>query len=83
MSQITDLENQLAAAFDRLRAGVARGGSAGVDADSDSLRVRISDLETEKAGLAAQLNGLQSKRDKDVAALDELIAQLKPLIEET
>lgn len=84
MSQIAEFENQLAAAFDRLRAAMARGGSANTNAevDSDSLRARISDLETEKAGLASQLSGLRSKRDKDVAALDELIAQLKPLIEE-
>jgi len=82
MSQITDLENQLAAAFDRLRAAMARGGSGNVDAGSDSLMLRISDLEAEKAGLVDQLGGLRNKRDKDVAALDELIAQLKPLIEE-
>lgn len=82
MSQITELENQLAAAFDRLRAAISQGGGEGTGADDASLRARIADLETEKAGLSAQLVGMRAKRDKDVAALDELISQLKPLIEE-
>ena len=39
-------------------------------------------LEQDKAALEDELERLRAKRDKDVAALDELIAQLKPLIEE-
>ena len=38
---------------------------------------RISNAE-----LAEELEQMRVKRDKDVAALDDLIAQLKPLIEE-
>ena len=47
-----------------------------------ALRDRIAALESEKAELADELERLRVKRDKDVAALDDLIAQLKPLIEE-
>ena len=47
-----------------------------------ALRERITALESEKAELADELERLRVKRDKDVAALDDLIAQLKPLIEE-
>ena len=47
-----------------------------------ALRDRIAALESEKAELADELDRLRVKRDKDVAALDDLIAQLKPLIEE-
>lgn len=43
---------------------------------------RIAALENEKAELADELEKLRVKRDKDVAALDDLIAQLKPLIAE-
>ena len=47
-----------------------------------ALRERIATLEAEKAELAEELERLRVKRDKDVAALDDLIAQLKPLIAE-
>ena len=83
MSQITDLEAQLAAAFDRLRnAVIARSAAAGARPDEQALEKRIASLEAEKAALTDELERLRVKRDKDVAALDDLIAQLKPLIEE-
>lgn len=83
MSQITDLEAQLAAAFDRLRNAVlARSAAAQPKPDEQALEKRIAALEAEKAALSDELERLRVKRDKDVAALDDLIAQLKPLIEE-
>ena len=47
-----------------------------------ALLERLAALESENAELADELERLRVKRDKDVAALDDLIAQLKPLIEE-
>jgi uncharacterized coiled-coil DUF342 family protein len=83
MSQITDLEAQLAAAFDRLRnALAAKAAAAAPQPGERALKERISALESEKRELADELGRLRVKRDKDVAALDDLIAQLKPLIEE-
>jgi hypothetical protein len=83
MSQITELEVQLAEALDRLRSALAaRDASAAARPDERALRDRIAALEAEKAELADELERLRAKRDKDVAALDDLIAQLKPLIEE-
>lgn len=83
MSQITQLESQLAEAFERLRAAIAaREAAQRPPADEQALHDRIGRLEAEKAELADELARLQVKRDKDVAALDDLIAQLKPLIEE-
>jgi predicted nucleic acid-binding Zn-ribbon protein len=83
MSQITDLEAQLAEAFDRLRnALAARAAAAQPQPGERALKERIGALEGEKAELADELDRLRVKRDKDVAALDDLIAQLKPLIEE-
>ena len=83
MSQISQLEAQLSEALDRLRAALAaRDAAATVQPSEQALLDRIARLEGEKAELADELDRLQVKRDKDVAALDDLIAQLKPLIEE-
>lgn len=91
MSQITELESRLAEALDRLRAAVSAREAARETAvetagetrpDEQALRDRIDALEAEKADLADELERLRVKRDKDVAALDDLIAQLKPLIAE-
>ena len=83
MSQITQLEAQLSEALDRLRAALtAREAAASPQPDERAMLDRIAALENEKAELADELERLRVKRDKDVAALDDLIAQLKPLIEE-
>ena len=83
MSQISQLEAQLSEALGRLRAALtARDAAASVQPNEQALLDRIARLEGEKAELADELERLQVKRDKDVAALDDLIAQLKPLIEE-
>jgi predicted nucleic acid-binding Zn-ribbon protein len=83
MSQITQLEAQLAGALDRLRSAIAaKSVAAAPQPDERALRDRIAALEKEKAELGDELERLRVKRDKDVAALDDLIAQLKPLIEE-
>lgn len=83
MTQITDLDSRLADALDRLRAALdARDAAAAPPPDEAELHRRIAALEAENAALARELEQLRDKRDKDVAALDELITQLKPLIEE-
>ena len=83
MSQITQLETQLAEALDRLRSAFAAREAAALPQPGErALLDRIAALESQKAELADELDRLRVKRDKDVAALDDLIAQLKPLIEE-
>jgi len=83
MSQITQLQVQLAEALDALRSALAAREAALADEPGEAdLRERIATLEAEKADLADELERLRVKRDKDVAALDDLIAQLKPLIAE-
>lgn len=83
MSQITELDEQITEALGRLRAALAaREAAAAAEADGPDPKERIAALEGEKAELAEELTRLQAKRDKDVAALDDLIAQLKPLIQE-
>ena len=83
MSQITQLQAQLSDALDALRSALnAREASLAAQPGESELRERIATLEAEKAELADELEQLRVKRDKDVAALDDLIAQLKPLIAE-
>lgn len=82
MSQINQLEMQIAAALNRLRSAATPSVASGGDADARALHSRIVQLEQEKSALSGELESLRQKRDKDVAALDDLISQLKPLIEE-
>ena len=82
MTQFSQLEALLAEALDRLRAAIAARDAAAAANPEGELRERVAALEAEKAALADELERLRVKRDKDVAALDDLIAQLKPLIEE-
>lgn len=79
MSQLSDLQIQLGEALDRLRAAATGKPASG---DTTALEERIAALEHERVALNDELERLRDKRDKDVAALDELISQLKPLIEE-
>ena len=83
MSQFIELEAQFSQALDRLRSAVAARAAATEERPGERLlRERIDALEAEKAELVDELARLEAKRDKDVAALDDLIAQLKPLIAE-
>lgn len=83
MSQISQLDAQIAEALGRLRAALQAQDALTAAAPGEAeLRARIAKLEAENAALADELDRLRAKRDKDVAALDDLIAQLKPLIEE-
>jgi uncharacterized coiled-coil DUF342 family protein len=82
MSQISQLENRFTVALNRLRASIeARPAPAAKPAD-ETLAKRVEELEKERVALNGELERLREKRDRDVAHLDELIAQLKPLIEE-
>lgn len=82
MGQVNQLEEQFARALDRLREAIATRAPAGEGPEAEQLRQRVAALENDKARLLEELVSLRAKRDKDVAALDQLISQLKPLIEE-
>lgn len=83
MAQSSGVDDRIAAAIERLRAALdARDAAAAPAPDVEALQARVRELEQEKAALGDELDRLRAKRDKDVAALDELIVQLKPLIEE-
>ncbi|WP_424932042.1 hypothetical protein [Amaricoccus macauensis] len=82
MGQVNQLEIQFARALDRLREAIATRAPAGEAPEAEQLRQRVASLENDKAKLLEELVSIRAKRDKDVAALDQLISQLKPLIEE-
>ena len=82
MSEINQLEIQFARALDRLRDAIAARGPSETKLDAEPLQQRVASLENDKAKLLEELVSIRVKRDKDVAALDHLISQLKPLIEE-
>ena len=83
MTENTPIEAVISDALERLRSAVAaREASLAATPDEAQLNERLTSLEREKSRLENELEELRQKRDKDVAALDELIAQLKPLIEE-
>lgn len=83
MSQISQLDAKISKALERLKATlVVRDEKRDLKPKDGELRGRIAQLEAENASLVDEVERLRDKRDKDVAALDDLIAQLKPLIEE-
>jgi predicted nuclease with TOPRIM domain len=83
MTETKHLDALVTEALDRLRTAItAREAASATTPDEAALVERVGELERENARLGEELDHLRDKRDKDVAALDELIAQLKPLIEE-
>ncbi|MEO0386478.1 MAG: hypothetical protein AAF281_02970 [Pseudomonadota bacterium] len=79
MSDLRDLEARLDAATARIVAALTalseRRDTAAGDAD-------VAALKAENADLAGALEALRAERARDVAEIDTLIAQLKPLVEE-
>lgn len=83
MSQIAKLESQIDEALERLKSALqARDARKSAPPETPGLAERMAEVETENASLSDELERLRMKRDKDVAALDDLILQLKPLIAE-
>ncbi|MEM8788176.1 MAG: hypothetical protein AAGE76_07930 [Pseudomonadota bacterium] len=73
MSDLKSLSARVDAALSVLEAGGAGGGDA---------PARIAALEAENRALTEKLAALDSARESDLAQLDDLIAQLRPLIDE-
>lgn len=83
MTETSSIDARIASAIGRIRAALdARAAARAPTPDNAAAAERIKALEAANAELVEELERLRIKRDKDVAALDELIAQLKPLIEE-
>lgn len=78
MSDPEELSERLNRALDALAAKAE--AAAGAPADQSD---RVAELEAENRDLRQRLESLHAAREQDLAELDQLLAQLKPLIEET
>ncbi|MEL7216173.1 MAG: hypothetical protein AAGJ96_09625 [Pseudomonadota bacterium] len=78
MSDLDALEDRIGAAMARIRAAAeAEPDPAGIDPATHAA------LEARAAHLAQELASVEAKRAEDVAQLDALIAELRPLVEES
>ena len=80
MSDLNGLEARLDAAFSTIEKRLLNGG--GGEAGLADALARIAELEAENRDLSDSLDALNAERAKDLAQLDTLIAQLRPLVEE-
>ncbi|MEM8871533.1 MAG: hypothetical protein AAGB10_04400 [Pseudomonadota bacterium] len=78
MSNLKSLEARLEAAFEGLEARLA---APFPDGPEDP--VQVAQLQAENKALSDQVELLTQRRDEDLAQLDALLEQLRPLIEES
>lgn len=78
MEELRALEARLEQALTVLEQ--SEGAGAGGDNASAG---RIAELEAENRALGERLDKMSAEREKDLKQLDTLIAQLRPLIEES
>ena len=81
MVQIQELEHRFAAALQGIEKALAERRTE-VPQGAVQSGETAEALQRENSELRRQLAELGAMREKDVATLDDLIAQLKPLIEE-
>ena len=77
MEDVQALADRLSSALDRLEGRLVQGPVA-----EEGGAERLASLEAENQGLRDRLDALTAERERDLAQLDELIARLRPLIEE-
>ena len=76
MDEVKELEARLTAALDALERKLAETGEPAGDGPDPTA------LQAENERLQQELADLTEERERDLAQLDQLIAQLKPLVEE-
>ncbi|MEL6126189.1 MAG: hypothetical protein AAFR57_07325 [Pseudomonadota bacterium] len=77
MSDLDGLETRIGTALSRIRGALAKIGE-GDAGDAQAVRR----LERVNAALRGQVQEMERKREADVAQLDALITELRPLVEE-
>ncbi|WP_146186135.1 hypothetical protein [Pontivivens insulae] len=77
MSKTEELEARISAAMARIRTAAETPPPA---AEADPVALRR--LERVNVALRAQLKDMERKREADIAQLDGLISELRPLVEE-
>lgn len=76
MNELKTLEERLKSAADRISEVISRQNGA------DSGPLENAEILDENARLKHDLESLRTQRKADLAELDELLEQLRPLIEE-
>jgi hypothetical protein len=76
MHEVKQLEARLGAALDALERKLAAAAKPADDGPD------LAELQAENARLQQELADLTEERERDLAQLDQLIAQLRPLVEE-
>ncbi|MHA1127833.1 MAG: hypothetical protein ACTSRN_02645 [Alphaproteobacteria bacterium] len=76
MNELKTLEERLKSATDRISAVISKQNGA------DSGPLENAEILDENARLKHDLESLRTQRKADLAELDELLEQLRPLIEE-
>ncbi|WP_316014539.1 hypothetical protein [Roseobacter sp. HKCCA0434] len=76
MNRVEELEARIATALTRIEAAIAAKGAGGGDP------VALRRLERVNTALRGQLKDMERKREADIAHLDGLISELRPLVEE-
>lgn len=79
MSELSSLEARVDAAISQIRTAFDAREISGAPNDTDDGRVDA--LQEENATLTSSLGDLKQQRKRDIADLDALIEQLKPLVE--
>ncbi|MGE4611213.1 MAG: hypothetical protein AAED33_07455 [Paracoccaceae bacterium] len=72
MNELKTLEDRLKSATDRISATLSSAGGAEID---------LANLRDENARLQEKLAGLKKQRESDLAEVDSLIEQLRPLMD--
>lgn len=77
-----ELFARIDAAMDRIRAATDENREVELDGEKLPMFRKVRRLNRMKDALQQELNILKTKRDQDVAEIDALLGQLKPLIGE-
>ncbi|WP_185803301.1 hypothetical protein [Pontivivens nitratireducens] len=80
MNDIEALEARIEAATTRIATAIAAKQNVAAEPGGDPVALRR--LERVNVALRAQLKDMELKREADMAQLDGLISELRPLVEE-
>ncbi|QIK41327.1 hypothetical protein [Pontivivens nitratireducens] len=80
MNDIEALEARIQAATTRIATAIAAKQNVAAEPGGDPVALRR--LERVNVALRAQLKDMELKREADMAQLDGLISELRPLVEE-
>jgi len=82
MTTLDDLAARMETAIGRINAAVESGAMASAGESDAPMAEKVRTLTHENQQLQTELSDIKAMREQDLAELDGLVAQLKPLIGE-